>query len=78
VRDLAARGLWDYQMLDDLKYFDGSIQPIERIPDDLKERYLTAFEIDSRWLVECAAAGRSGSIWDSHSTSMSPSQAAGN
>jgi ribonucleoside-diphosphate reductase alpha chain len=46
VRDLAARGLWDYQMLDDLKYFDGSIQPIERIPDDLKERYLTAFEAE--------------------------------
>ncbi len=55
VRDLMARGLWDHQMLDDLKYFDGSIQPIGRVPPDLKERYLTAFEVDPDWLIECAA-----------------------
>jgi ribonucleoside-diphosphate reductase alpha chain len=55
VRDLAARGLWDAQMLDDLKYYDGSVQAIARVPDDLKERYPTAFEIDPSWLIECAA-----------------------
>ncbi|MFQ5658984.1 MAG: ribonucleoside-diphosphate reductase subunit alpha [Gammaproteobacteria bacterium] len=55
VRDLKARGLWDEVMVNDLKYFDGSVQPIERIPDDLKQLYATAFEIDPRWLIECAS-----------------------
>jgi ribonucleoside-diphosphate reductase alpha chain len=55
VRDLVARGLWDNQMLDDLKYFDGSVQPIDRVSPDLKERYLTAFEVDPEWLIKCAA-----------------------
>lgn len=55
VHDLASRGLWDYQMLDDLKYFDGSIQQIDRVPLELRERYLTAFEVDPTWLIECAA-----------------------
>jgi ribonucleoside-diphosphate reductase alpha chain len=55
VRDLAERGLWDAEMRDDLKYEDGSAQGIARIPDDLKERYPTAFEIDPSWLVACAA-----------------------
>ncbi len=55
VRDLMSRGLWDHELLDDLKYFDGSIQPIDRVPLDLKERYLTAFEVDPAWLIECAA-----------------------
>ena len=55
VRDLAERGLWDAEMLDDLKYEDGSVQDIARIPDDLKERYPTAFEIDATWLIACAA-----------------------
>ena len=55
VRDLKERGLWDEVMVNDLKYFDGSVQPIDRIPDELKELYATAFEIDPRWLVECAA-----------------------
>ena len=55
VRDLKARGLWDNVMVNDLKYFDGSVQQIDRIPDDLKARYATAFEIDARWLVEAAA-----------------------
>jgi ribonucleoside-diphosphate reductase alpha chain len=55
VRDLDARGMWDQQMLDDLKYFDGSVQDIERVPDDLKAKYATAFEIDPSWLIECAA-----------------------
>jgi ribonucleoside-diphosphate reductase alpha chain len=55
VRDLKARDLWDEVMVNDLKYFDGSVQPIDRIPDDLKALYATAFEIDPRWLVEAAS-----------------------
>jgi ribonucleoside-diphosphate reductase alpha chain len=55
VRDLKAEGLWDNVMVNDLKYFDGSVQQIDRIPRELKARYATAFEIDARWLVEAAA-----------------------
>src|SRR5690554_368722 len=55
VRDLKARGLWDELMISDLKYYDGSIGQIERIPDDLKALYATAFEIESTWLIEAAA-----------------------
>ena len=55
VRDLKARGLWDQVMVADLKYFDGSVQPIDRIPEDLKALYATAFEIDPKWVVEAAA-----------------------
>lgn len=55
VRDLKARGLWDEVMVSDLKYFDGSLGQIDRIPDDLKAIYATAFEIDSAWLIEAAA-----------------------
>jgi len=55
VRDLKARGLWDEVMVSDLKYFDGSVGAIDRVPDDLKELYATAFEIDSSWLIESAA-----------------------
>ncbi len=55
VNDLKAAGLWDREMIDDLKYFDGSIQEIERIPEDLKRKYATAFEIDYEWIVESAA-----------------------
>ncbi len=55
VRDLKARGLWDEVMVNDLKYFDGSLGAIDRIPDDLKALYATAFEIDSAWLIEAAS-----------------------
>jgi ribonucleoside-diphosphate reductase alpha chain len=55
VRDLKARGLWDDVMVNDLKYFDGSVQQIERIPEAIKQKYATAFEIDSRWLIEAAS-----------------------
>ena len=55
VRDLKARGLWDEVMISDLKYFDGSLGPIDRVPDELKALYATAFEIDAHWLVEAAA-----------------------
>jgi ribonucleoside-diphosphate reductase alpha chain len=55
VQDLKQRGLWDDVMVNDLKYYDGSVQPINRVPDDLKRLYATAFEIDPRWLVEAAS-----------------------
>ncbi len=42
-------------MLDDLKYFDGSIAEIERIPQEIKQVFLTAFEIDPEWMIECAS-----------------------
>jgi ribonucleoside-diphosphate reductase alpha chain len=55
VRDLKERGLWDEVMVNDLKYYDGSVQPIDRIPEDLKQVYATAFEMDARWLVEAGS-----------------------
>ena len=55
VADLKKLGLWDQTMVEDLKYYDGSVQQIDRIPPHLKARYATAFEIDPRWLVEAAA-----------------------
>ncbi len=55
VRDLKALGLWDEVMVNDLKYFDGSVQRIDRVPEDIKQLYATAFEIDSRWLIEAAS-----------------------
>jgi len=55
VRDLKERDLWDPVMVNDLKYYDGSVQAIDRIPQELKELYATAFEIDPRWLVEAAS-----------------------
>ncbi|KFI21897.1 ribonucleoside-diphosphate reductase [Nitrosococcus oceani] len=55
VQDLKAQNLWDEVMVNDLKYFDGSAQPIDRIPKELKTLYATAFEIDPRWLVEAAS-----------------------
>jgi len=55
VRDLKDKEIWDDVMVNDLKYFDGSVQPIDRIPANLKDLYATAFEIDPRWLVESAS-----------------------
>ena len=55
VHDLKSRELWDEVMVNDLKYFDGSVQAVDRIPEDLKRLYATAFEIDPRWLVEAAS-----------------------
>ncbi|MBC7513517.1 MAG: ribonucleoside-diphosphate reductase subunit alpha [Herminiimonas sp.] len=55
VRDLKARGLWDEVMISDLKYFDGSLAKIDRIPQDLREIYATAFEVEPSWLVEAAS-----------------------
>ncbi len=55
VHELKALGLWDEVMVNDLKYFDGSVQSIDRIPPELKQKYATAFEIDSRWLIEAGS-----------------------
>ncbi|MBL8472225.1 MAG: ribonucleoside-diphosphate reductase subunit alpha [Rhodocyclaceae bacterium] len=55
VRELKQRGLWDEVMVADLKYFDGSLARIDRVPEDLRALYATAFEIDPTWLVEAAA-----------------------
>jgi ribonucleoside-diphosphate reductase alpha chain len=55
VKDLKARGLWDQDMRDSLKYFDGELRDIERVPADLKLKYLTAFDIDHKWVIEAAA-----------------------
>jgi ribonucleoside-diphosphate reductase alpha chain len=55
VKDLKSRGLWDQDMRDSLKYFDGELRDIERVPADLKLKYLTAFDIDHKWVIEAAA-----------------------
>lgn len=55
VKELINLKLWDEEMLSDLKYFDGSVQPIERVPKEVKQLYKTAFEIEPTWLIQCAA-----------------------
>jgi ribonucleoside-diphosphate reductase alpha chain len=55
VAELKRRGLWDAQMLEEIKYYDGSLQNIGRIPLDLRQQFLTSFEIEPKWLIECAA-----------------------
>jgi ribonucleoside-diphosphate reductase alpha chain len=55
VADLKRAGLWDEVMIADLKYFDGNLARIDRAPAQLRKLYATAFEIEPKWLVECAA-----------------------
>lgn len=55
VNALKERDLWDVVMVNDLKHYDGSVQKIARIPDDLKAMFATAFEVEPRWIVEAAA-----------------------
>ncbi|MCK5877879.1 MAG: ribonucleoside-diphosphate reductase subunit alpha, partial [Candidatus Marithrix sp.] len=55
VHDLKKLNLWDDVMINDLKYYDGRIKTIDRIPGELKELYATAFEIEPKWLVEAAS-----------------------
>ena len=55
VRDLKRLGLWDDVMVVDLKHFDGSLRPIDRVPQDIKALYATAFEVETQWIVEAAA-----------------------
>jgi len=55
VNELKERNLWDSDLLEQLKYYDGSLAEISRVPRDIKDRYLTAFEVDPAWIIECAA-----------------------
>lgn len=55
VRDLKERGLWDEVMVADLKYFDGSLARIDRVPPEVRKLYATAFEVDTSWIIEAAA-----------------------
>jgi ribonucleoside-diphosphate reductase alpha chain len=55
VSELKSRGLWGPDTLEALKYYDGTLTEIPHIPADIKARYLTAFEIEPKWLIECAA-----------------------
>lgn len=55
VEDLKKLGVWDQEMIDDIKYFDGSIQEIPRIPAAVKLKYATAFEIDYEWIIEAGS-----------------------
>jgi ribonucleoside-diphosphate reductase alpha chain len=55
VRDLKRLGLWDDVMVMDLKHFDGSLRPIDRVPQEIKSLYATAFEVEPQWLVEAAS-----------------------
>ncbi|MFB0988267.1 MAG: ribonucleoside-diphosphate reductase subunit alpha [Gammaproteobacteria bacterium] len=55
VRDLKEANLWDSVMVNDLKYSEGSVQKIDRVPDDIKHIYATAFEVEPRWLVDAAS-----------------------
>lgn len=67
VTDLKKLGLWDPVMVNDLKYYDGSVQLISRIPEELKQLYATVFEIDARWLIE---AGSRRQKWIDQSQSL--------
>jgi ribonucleoside-diphosphate reductase alpha chain len=67
VNDLKKRSLWDEVMVNDLKYYNGSVSAIKRIPDELKTRYATAFEIDPNWLVH---AGSRRQKWIDQSQSL--------
>nr|WP_223248239.1 ribonucleoside-diphosphate reductase subunit alpha [Sulfurirhabdus autotrophica] len=55
VKDLKQLGMWDEVMVADMKYFDGSLARIDRVPQELRNLYATAFEVDTQWLVEAAS-----------------------
>jgi ribonucleoside-diphosphate reductase alpha chain len=76
VRDLKSLGLWDKVMVNDLKYYDGSLSQIERVPAELKELYATAFEVEPRWLVD-AASRRQKWIDQAQSLNLYMAQASG-
>jgi len=67
VRDLKRLGLWDDVMVMDLKHFDGSLRPIDRVPQEIKALYATAFEVETTWLVEAAARRQK---WIDHAQSL--------
>ena len=76
VNELKARGLWDNVMVNDLKYYDGSLQKIDRLPEDLKALFATAFEVEPKWLVE-AASRRQKWIDQAQSLNLYINQASG-
>lgn len=55
INELKERGLWDDEMLEKIKYYDGALGDIPGLPEDIKLRYATAFEIEPKWLIECAS-----------------------
>ena len=55
VKTLKSLGLWDSVMINDLKYYDGSVKEISRIPEDVKKLYATSFDIEPRWLIDAAS-----------------------
>lgn len=55
VKELKNLGLWDQTMLDEIKYYDGSLAEITRLPQDIRDRYATAFEVEPKWLIACAS-----------------------
>lgn len=55
IKKLKQLGLWDEEMLDDLKYYDGSVLEIEKIPEEVKKQFITSFELDSLWLIEAGS-----------------------
>jgi ribonucleoside-diphosphate reductase alpha chain len=76
VHDLKQRGLWDEVMVSDLKYFDGALGAIDRVPEDLKRLYATSFEVEATWLIQ-AAARRQKWIDQAQSLNLYISQASG-
>jgi ribonucleoside-diphosphate reductase alpha chain len=54
VDALKDKGLWDKAMMEDLKYFDGELAEIGRVPEEIKRRFLTAFDVEPKWLIACA------------------------
>ena len=56
IHDLKKRNIWDHEMLDLIKYYDGSLQQIDRIPHNIKNKYKEVFEIDPEWLIAITAA----------------------
>lgn len=76
VEELKSLNLWDEVMVNDLKYYDGSVQKIDRIPEHLKEQFATAFELDPLWLVE-AASRRQKWIDQAQSLNLYMAQASG-
>jgi ribonucleoside-diphosphate reductase alpha chain len=76
VHDLKQLGLWDEVMISDLKYFDGALGSIDRVPDELKRLYATSFEVEATWLIQ-AAGRRQKWIDQSQSLNLYIAQASG-
>ena len=55
VNELKERSLWNDELLENIKYYDGALGEIADLPEDIKKRYITAFEMDSKWLIQCAS-----------------------